>query len=504
MTDRFLSIQSHWLFLPIVLLLAPFAVCMGFLLEATPGTVSLIIFLIPVCIVAVSQSRFKTLYVVFIGIFSCLAEYWFLRKMGIAEYRDVYIALLSMGTLFLIASVVTLFTGRLHETARRLQRELDRQKTSLLEIQQQTQKTAELQKVRDKQRSTINYPMLLLSLQDIGRRISTDLDLQTLIPTIISTSRSMLKCSECQLFLWNRKDATLTNALQSRFRDRWLYKPRTDVGMAAYALETRKMVTRVVLEDDDRFSHILQDDPDAPDAIAPLTVGGELLGLLIVNKVRETTPTFRRQLHILADFSALGIKNAQLFERIEEMARRDGLTGLINHPSFMETLRDLEYERNLSNSSLSIIMCDIDHFKSFNDQYGHQAGDVVLQETARILKQAIPEDAVVARYGGEEFICAMPHRTLAATVDIAELIREAIELYPFSYEGTPLSVTASFGVAEYSNSTQLAKDIIQLADQALYQSKDEGRNRVTFRSILPPPPPTPAPQQINPRYDDLT
>ena len=346
MTDRILSLHTHWFFLPAVLLLGPLAVCLGYQLEATPGAATLILFLIPVCIASVSQSRLKTLAVVFMGVCSCLAEYWFLRNMGIAEYSDVSIALLSMGVLFLTSSVITLFSGRLHESSRKLQRELERQELSLLELQQQSQKASEILKEQNKKVATINYPMLLLDLQDIGRKISTDLDLQTLVPTIIGTSRSLLKSTECQLYFWNAKEKRLINALRSRYRDRWLYTPRSDVGMAAHVLETRKIMTRQLLEGDDRFRHILLDDPDAPDAIAPLTVGSELLGLLIVNKVPETTPTFRKQLHILSDFSAMGIKNAQLFERIEQMARRDGLTGLLNHPSFMEDLRELEDDKS--------------------------------------------------------------------------------------------------------------------------------------------------------------
>ncbi|VAX40990.1 hypothetical protein MNBD_PLANCTO02-2878 [hydrothermal vent metagenome] len=498
MTDRFLSLHSHWLFIPAILLLGPLAVCVGYLLESTPGAVTLILFLVPTVIVSVSQSRLLTLFVIFIGIFSCLAEYWFLRKVGIAEYRDVYITLLSMGVLFLTTSVITFFSGRLHESSRRLKRELHHQQLSFLELQQENQKALDLQKERETQRASINYPMLLLSLQDIGRRITTDLDLQTLIPTIISTSRSLLKCSECQVYFWSRQEERLINALPSRYRDRWLYAPRSEAGMAAYALESRKILTRTMLEEDDRYAPILKEDPDAPDAIAPLTVGGELLGLLIVDKVRETTPTFRRQLHVLADFSALGIKNAQLFRRIEEMARRDGLTGLLNHASFMEDLRDLEHDKNMLGEPLSIIMCDIDHFKSFNDQHGHQAGDTVLQETARILREAIPQDAIVARYGGEEFICALPHRNTEGASNIAELLRETIEMFPFSHEGNLLNVTASFGVAEYANLSQAGQEVIRLADKALYKAKHEGRNRV----IDSPSFQQPHPKKIDPNSDE--
>ena len=494
MTDRFLSLHSHRLFFPAVLLLGPLAVYIGYFLGATPGAVTLILFLVPACIVAVSQSRLKTLSVVFLGTCSCLAEYWFLKKMGIADYSDVYITMLSMGILFFTSFVVTLFSGRLHEKSRKLQRELDRQQLSLIELQQQRQKNSDLQKEQNKKIASINYPMLLLDLQDIGRRISTDLDMQTLVPTIISTSRSLLKSSECQLYFWNAKEKRLINALRSRYRDRWLYTPRCDVGMAAYALETRKIVTRQLLEGDDRFSSVLQEDPDAPDAIAPLTVGGELLGLLIVDKVPETTPTFRRQLHILSDFSAMGIKNAQLFERIEMMARCDGLTGLLNHPSFMEDLRELELDKSAKEISISIIMCDVDNFKTFNDQFGHQAGDLVLQEVASILKNGVPQDAIVARYGGEEFICALPDRNAQVACDIAELLRETIEKFSFSYEGDALSVTASFGISEYTKSSHRGREVIRLADQALYQAKHAGRNCV----IGSHPPQSPSPKQTDP------
>ena len=148
---------------------------------------------------------------------------------------------------------------------------------------------------------------------------------------------------------------------------------------------------------------------------------------------------------------------------------------------------------------LSIIMCDIDHFKKFNDQHGHQAGDLVLQQTASILKNGVPQDAVVARYGGEEFICALPHRGAEAARDIAELIRETIEKFSFSYEGDALCVTVSLGVAEYTHQSTIGREVIRVADQALYKAKHTGRNNVVYT----PPNESPASNQNDP-HDSST
>jgi diguanylate cyclase (GGDEF)-like protein len=300
------------------------------------------------------------------------------------------------------------------------------------------------------------------------------LDPDVLFDTIISASKASLKCETCHVYLWSPADATLRNALGPRTRGE---APRPDNGMAGWVVENRQILTRSAVESDYALRSLRDEDPGMPDAIAPLTVGGELLGLLIVDGIEQESPTFMRLLYILADMYALGIKNSQLFKRIEEMARRDGLTGLFNHASFHEELQRLFDSASSGSWPLSVVMGDIDHFKELNDTYGHQAGDHVLREVARLWNTVLPEGAKSARYGGEEFICALSGEERTKALELAELLRRRIESHVFDFEGRRIHVTSSFGVADVRQASTMPM-LVRFADEALYAAKQSGRNRV--------------------------
>ena len=159
---------------------------------------------------------------------------------------------------------------------------------------------------------------------------------------------------------------------------------------------------------------------------------------------------------------------------LEEKANKDNLTGIANRDGFEESF-SLEIKRARENNlPLSLMLFDIDHFKSVNDTYGHQAGDNILIEMASIVSSNIKSNDMFARWGGEEFILLMPNTTLEGAFSLSEKLRRMIEAHHFSYTD---SITASFGVAEFQaddNKTSL----FQKADDALYAAKKNGRNRV--------------------------
>ncbi len=165
----------------------------------------------------------------------------------------------------------------------------------------------------------------------------------------------------------------------------------------------------------------------------------------------------------------LRMKNAQL----EQAAQTDGLTGLFNHGAFQEALRTEIQRAERLRQPLSLIMLDVDHFKQFNDTFGHPAGDEVLRQVAEVLRhQARPYD-IVARYGGEEFAIILPSTPLEDALRAAERLRQAIERIPNSHA----PITASLGVAEYQRGSMPAS-LLYNADSALYHAKRSGRNRV--------------------------
>ena len=168
-------------------------------------------------------------------------------------------------------------------------------------------------------------------------------------------------------------------------------------------------------------------------------------------------------------------KNRQL----KEMANRDGLTGLYNHRYFKETILN-DFQRAVRyHESLSCVMFDIDHFKKFNDTYGHQTGDMVLKTLGGLVGELIRDSDLSARYGGEEFILLMYHTASQEAFMIAERLRKAVEQHKFRADNLVLTVTISVGVASFPHPEIAdAKTLIECADKALYRAKEEGRNRV--------------------------
>lgn len=160
--------------------------------------------------------------------------------------------------------------------------------------------------------------------------------------------------------------------------------------------------------------------------------------------------------------------------KLHTLASTDGLTGLKNHRAFQERLADETQTARRYGTPLAIVMLDVDHFKPYNDAFGHPAGDEVLKQVAAILQQQVRECDLAARYGGEEFMIVLPQTGSAGAMAFAERCRVAIE--DTCWFNRP--VTASFGVAVLNYPIQTAADLISIADEALYEAKATGRNRV--------------------------
>lgn len=173
----------------------------------------------------------------------------------------------------------------------------------------------------------------------------------------------------------------------------------------------------------------------------------------------------------------------QVERLLEELATTDGLTGLANRRHFEATVRSEFARVRRCNNSLALIMADVDHFKAFNDRYGHQAGDACLRSVAGAVQAAIrrPGDTA-ARYGGEEIVVILPATELAGAIAVAEHIRQAVATLNIEHEASPhRSVTVSLGVAAIASGDQdrtTVEDVLAQADAALYRAKDCGRNRV--------------------------
>jgi diguanylate cyclase (GGDEF)-like protein len=187
---------------------------------------------------------------------------------------------------------------------------------------------------------------------------------------------------------------------------------------------------------------------------------------------------------ILSHQLAAGMEMSLLFDKIKLLSQRDGLTSLYNHRMFKEKLHQELSRRSRNSKPLSLMMIDIDHFKRLNDSFGHQAGDAVLKELAGIITSQTRGNTidVCCRYGGEEFAVIMPELDIIQAMKVAERLRKTVETTSFHIKETnrETNVTVSLGVACIANAEETSPDgFIKQADDALYLSKRNGRNRAS-------------------------
>ncbi len=181
------------------------------------------------------------------------------------------------------------------------------------------------------------------------------------------------------------------------------------------------------------------------------------------------------------DLEKLTLELRQKNEILKQMADIDGLTGIYNNRYFQQVL-DKELSRSIRQSyPMALVLADIDHFKRFNDDHGHLVGDFVIAAFSGVLGANIREYDTLARYGGEEFVIILPETSREQAIIVAEKLRCAVEKAAFVQEGEAYNVTASFGVAAFVGTDEVVpanKELVKMADDALYEAKNKGRNRV--------------------------
>jgi diguanylate cyclase (GGDEF)-like protein len=212
----------------------------------------------------------------------------------------------------------------------------------------------------------------------------------------------------------------------------------------------------------------------------PFVLKKTVLGLINVNNKRSHEPfgfDDLRLLEAIAGHAAVALGNARRYEETLRRAQRDGLTGLANHAHFVSTL-EIEIERALRyGRELALVMIDVDHFKAYNDRFGHPAGDEALVRVADTIAKGSRTHDVVARYGGEEFAIILPETSLEGAVAFSEKIRWALEEVRLGPDAAA-RLTVSVGVARLSEECKKAAELIAAADVQLYRAKSLGRNRV--------------------------
>lgn len=213
----------------------------------------------------------------------------------------------------------------------------------------------------------------------------------------------------------------------------------------------------------------------------PMAVGGKVVGILRLDSPQENyfATEDMRLLSTVSDLGAVAIENAYFYERIEDLAIRDSLTGLFLRRHLLDRLSQ-EMSRELRRQKeLSFLMIDLDDFKKYNDTFGHTAGDIVLKTVGVILMDVFNDPGnIVCRHGGEEFSVLLPDCSKQRAVKLAETVRERIEAETIVLRRKKTHMTVSIGVATFPKDAQMKEELIQQADLSLYKAKEEGKNRV--------------------------
>lgn len=249
-------------------------------------------------------------------------------------------------------------------------------------------------------------------------------------------------------------------------------------GYICSAMIERK--TQIIKVKEDLYSKGMEFEHKPKNIILqPIIYEDKAIGVIILSKKTLFSQDDMNKLDIFGMSLSMALENAIANNQLKELARRDPLTGLYNRRFGMMRLNE-EYSQSVQEEQpLGLIMIDIDHFKSINDDYGHLAGDKTLMYITSIIRESIRKEDILVRYGGEEFLCILPGADYEISYEIADTARKKINESTFAFDNRPIQLTISGGVSAHPDLfVETAEDLIKKADKALYKAKKSGRNRI--------------------------
>jgi diguanylate cyclase (GGDEF)-like protein len=313
---------------------------------------------------------------------------------------------------------------------------------------------------------------LLENMYETTKALSAILDQNQLFEEVMEIADKLLRVKKCAVLLLEPSGKSLFIYAELNSGKKVIYNPPLAVA------DTRPLEPMGAITDS---KAVLKKKPFELEL--PLISHGKLLGILqMESRQGEFTEKDRRSFSIFANSTAIAIDNARMHKKMQDLTIIDELTGLFNYRYFKNKLSDEMRRAERYNQPMGLLMIDIDHFKKLNDTQGHQTGNIILQELASVLKQAVRDVDIVARYGGEEFMVILPQTDLSKAQIIAERIRSQVELAYFSNSQGQryIKLTVSIGVVEYPNGVLSANQLLEQVDRAMYLAKKDGRNRVAL------------------------
>ncbi len=314
-------------------------------------------------------------------------------------------------------------------------------------------------------------------LYRVGQTMSSELDYEKLLYLILEEVIQVMGAEKGSLMLLDEDTGKLGIRVAKGLKEDIVKGTRVapGEGIVGQVVQARKAILVENTLEEPGFRALKGRDIEPGTLLSvPLMVRGSTIG--VVNVSKSIPGSFgKKDLKLfagLANQAAIALENAILYKE----AITDGLTQLFIHRYFQRRLdQELKRARRYG-SSLTLTMLDIDHFKNFNDTYGHQVGDQVLKVVAELLSKNVRDVDIVSRYGGEEFTVISPEKTSDDFCVAAERLRKSIEDFPFEVDGKPVRITISLGIAAFPGDAEEKHELIEKADMALYQAKESGRN----------------------------
>ena len=336
----------------------------------------------------------------------------------------------------------------------------------------------------------------LVTMPEFARQINTNHEYAKVAPMIVGILDRMFSPRQIVVFFASNKrtgELILADSKGVALPSKGTLAVRMSEGRIGWVAEHK-----VAMQTDDFAAHArakwaaVQEDPPGMklELYAPMVHLDQdqketLYGVVAIGGIEARQTEEKKMIKMVADLGSSAIFNTKLIAEINNRADKDGLTLLLNKSAFKNQLGVEIVRCEKERSPLAVFILDVDHFKHYNDTNGHLAGDEVLRNVGRVLHATVRAGDIVARYGGEEFIVAMPDTDAEGAFAAADKIRKAIEDASFhNQENQPLkNLTVSGGIAVLPADGRSTTDLIEHADQGLYESKRQGRNRVTHVQV---------------------
>jgi diguanylate cyclase (GGDEF)-like protein len=359
------------------------------------------------------------------------------------------------------------------------QEEDNKRRVSIKEIAYENNLAANNIKIQKLNELNERYLNFTEHLSDVVKRLYSSLSAKEISSIVISLVKDIINTETIEMYIFDPQAKLLkkVNQYASAKDEKTSYK--LGEGLIGSAAQDNIIKIKGVTFSENNL-HDYSKDAEKFWIVSPINFNNRLIGVLGIGKVKNPTGNERNLIRMICDIAGVTLANQSYLKEWKHGSMKDSLTGLYNRRYFSHMVMTYLEKSIKEGSPISICLFDIDHFKNYNDMNGHQEGDCLLKEISTLLNNLTRKKTVIARYGGEEFIAMLPDISKEGALAYAERVKEEVAGYPFAHkEKQPLGiVSVSGGVASFPEDADTINKVIELADNALYKAKEEGRNRV--------------------------